>query len=198
MRKCACGRRIPSRIEIDDKVRNLQHRKKCLRCSPFGTKYVFGKKTDGRALTDAEKAERNRNKFKNWYRRKTEELGVDPKTDHRRKVKRKAIDYSGGCCLNCDYSGPDATMVFHHLDPDSKEFKFSDGNNRTWSKIKRELDKTILLCCRCHEELHAGCWKPGKEMKEKQKRIRKAYKDKPLAEYRDGGDDEAKTKTSKT
>src|SRR5581483_11485238 len=32
----SCGAEFPSRMEIDGVVRNLQHRRFCLGCSPFG------------------------------------------------------------------------------------------------------------------------------------------------------------------
>ena len=28
----------------------------------------------------------------------------------------------------------------------------------TWFKIKKELDKCVMLCCVCHRMLHAGHW----------------------------------------
>lgn len=52
-----------------------------------------------------------------------------------------------------------AAMDFHHLDPNSKDFGLS-----TWDKamgnerIAREAAKCACLCCRCHTELHSGCW----------------------------------------
>ena len=46
-------------------------------------------------------------------------------------------------------------MVFHHRDPNTKEFKISAAI-LNWEKIRQEIDKCELLCCRCHTELHYG------------------------------------------
>ncbi len=46
-------------------------------------------------------------------------------------------------------------MDFHHLDPLEKEFTLS-ARMTSWSRIKRELDKCVLLCARCHREVHDG------------------------------------------
>ena len=49
-------------------------------------------------------------------------------------------------------------MDFHHLDPAEKDFTISDRMT-SFEAIKKELAKTVLLCCRCHREVHDG-WHP--------------------------------------
>jgi len=78
--------------------------------------------------------------------------------EHRRKMKLKAIEYKGGKCKKCGYNRCANAMSFHHLDPAQKDFKISCGRTWSWEKIKKELDKTIMFCNRCHAELHAGLW----------------------------------------
>lgn len=34
---CSCGNRIPNRVKVEGKWRNLQSRRRCLSCVPFGT-----------------------------------------------------------------------------------------------------------------------------------------------------------------
>jgi len=46
-------------------------------------------------------------------------------------------------------------MDFHHVEILTKEFTISDRMT-SWGAIKAELDKTVLLCCRCHREVHDG------------------------------------------
>ena len=46
--------------------------------------------------------------------------------------------------------------MFHHLDPELKDFGISGNANRSWDKIQVELDKCVLLCANCHSEVHAG------------------------------------------
>jgi len=47
-------------------------------------------------------------------------------------------------------------LVFHHKDPLKKSFEISNAASRSVSAIREELLKCILLCNRCHSELHAG------------------------------------------
>jgi hypothetical protein len=78
--------------------------------------------------------------------------------DRRRKqLKEKAVQYLGGKCIMCGYSECIQALATHHLDPSTKDFNISHkGYTRSWEKVKAELDKCVLLCCRCHIEVHSG------------------------------------------
>jgi hypothetical protein len=69
------------------------------------------------------------------------------------REKQKAVDYKGGKCVGCGYGGCLAALDFHHLNPKEKE-----GLKAHWSfeKNRKELDKCVLVCVRCHREVHAG------------------------------------------
>lgn len=79
-------------------------------------------------------------------------------TQRRRdKVKLMAIEYKGRKCCKCGYNKCVEALEFHHLDPTQKDFGIaSKGYTRSWSKIKAELDKCILVCSNCHREIHSG------------------------------------------
>lgn len=70
------------------------------------------------------------------------------------KKKQKAVNYLGGVCKECGYHKCLAALEFHHLDPNEKDLDPSRILNRSWEKIKLELDKCILLCSNCHKEIH--------------------------------------------
>ena len=72
--------------------------------------------------------------------------------------KLKAIEYKGRKCQICGYDKCMAAMEFHHTDPTKKDPKLLTGMRLvvwSWDKMVNELDKCILLCCRCHRELHS-------------------------------------------
>lgn len=76
-------------------------------------------------------------------------------SEQRRKVKLQCIEYKGGACTKCGYNKCPAAMVFHHPDPNEKDFGISsNGVSRSFEKCKPELDKCVLLCVTCHAEIH--------------------------------------------
>ena len=73
----------------------------------------------------------------------------------RLKYKKLAVEYKGGECMKCGYSKCMSALEFHHINPNEKDFGISqDGLNKSWDKIKKELDKCILVCANCHREIH--------------------------------------------
>ena len=79
------------------------------------------------------------------------------RTETRREIKQKAVEYKGGCCEICSYNRCLAALTFHHRDPNEKDFGISDIMNTVrWSRIQKELDKCYLLCANCHAEVHNG------------------------------------------
>lgn len=93
---------------------------------------------------------------KRTYRQRAKYL-IEAVSKRRKRLKEMAIEYKGGSCKVCDYHQCHDCLVFHHLNPKEKDFGLSTkGLTRSWERIKKELDKCILLCSRCHCELHAG------------------------------------------
>lgn len=74
-------------------------------------------------------------------------------TNWRRRTKQKLVDYKGGKCIVCDYNKSLRAMEFHHLDPSEKDFSIS-GKSWSYEKLRQESDKCILVCNRCHAEIH--------------------------------------------
>ena len=75
----------------------------------------------------------------------------------RYRAKKMGVDYLGGECYRCKWSGDLSGFDFHHMDPDEKEFHLTSSNmsNRTWESVKEELDKCELLCALCHRLEHS-------------------------------------------
>lgn len=91
-----------------------------------------------------EKLEDEERKSRNYERVKS----------HRQKVKEKAISYKGNHCEKCGYDKCSWAFDFHHLDKNKKDFTLSSCLTLSWDKIKKELDKCIMICANCHRELH--------------------------------------------
>jgi hypothetical protein len=144
-----CHQPIPTRFLIDGKIRNLGKRKYCLVCSPFGMhntrKIIEGNKNPkfckqcGKPLPS-----RRRNICNTCHVNK-----------YRQNVKRKLVEYKGGKCKICGYNRCIRNLTFHHIDQNEKEFQIG-GQSRSFDKLKKEVDKCVLLCCICHGEVHEG------------------------------------------
>ena len=73
------------------------------------------------------------------------------------RKKQQAVDYLGSKCSQCGYSKCLQALDFHHIDPKTKEANPSYIVMRwAWHRVKRELDKCIVLCRNCHAEVHYG------------------------------------------
>lgn len=83
----------------------------------------------------------------------------------RKKVRLMSIKYKGSRCAVCGYNKCLKALEFHHLN--SKDFGISEkGYTRSWKKVKKELDKCILLCANCHREVHKGITQLPREIEE--------------------------------
>lgn len=155
MRSCkhdGCQNKIPATIKIDGKSRNLKNRIYCFECSPFGV-HNTRKVTEESKIYLCSLCNKTFN-----YKRGSGSTKVFcascQVTRSRQKRKLLAVEYKGGACSVCGYNKSMRALEFHHLDPSKKDFGFSDGTQKSWDVQKLELDKCILLCCRCHAEVH--------------------------------------------
>ena len=65
--------------------------------------------------------------------------------------KIKAINLLGGCCKICGTNNI-FVLQFHHSE--DKLYEISSIIDLRWSKIEKELNKCILLCANCHNEIN--------------------------------------------
>jgi hypothetical protein len=56
-------------------------------------------------------------------------------------------------CCKCDEKRW-YVLDFHHLDPNTKNFDLGDKSKFSLKKVKKEIEKCILLCRNCHSEFH--------------------------------------------
>lgn len=134
------------------KKHNLQTRKFCLDCSPFGshnTKDLNKQVTRiCQSCSRASKSKRSLCFSCSYKKRRTEK-------------REKIYKIVGTSCWYCNYDrGFKAIPVleFHHLNEEEKLFDLSARAivGFSWNRVKKELKKCVLLCCRCHREYHYG------------------------------------------
>lgn len=94
--------------------------------------------------------------LRNDGRYRCKKCNVDAVKKRRQTLKNKAIEYKGGECQNCGYDKYVGALEFHHINGE-KDFGIAyNGYTYSWKKVKKELDKCILLCSNCHREAHAN------------------------------------------
>jgi|SRR6185436_17436869 len=69
-------------------------------------------------------------------------------------LKRRAIEYKGGKCTDCDGVFHDCLYDFHHIEQHTKEFNIGSVRWVSWKRVQKELDKCVLLCAHCHRLRH--------------------------------------------
>ncbi len=57
-------------------------------------------------------------------------------------------------CVLCGEDTPEV-LDFHHLDPTQKDFTIGTATNYSWSKLKSEIEKCVVVCKNCHTKIHA-------------------------------------------
>lgn len=75
----------------------------------------------------------------------------------RRDVKAIVVREAGGSCLLCGYNRCVAALHFHHVNPKDKRFHVAlRGAARSLERVRKEVQKCVLLCANCHAEVEAG------------------------------------------
>jgi hypothetical protein len=76
----------------------------------------------------------------------------------RRRTKSRIVEAMGGACCICGYNKCTSALALHHLDPSKKDFALSSlrANPKRWQTVVAELEKCILVCHNCHNEIHEG------------------------------------------
>lgn len=80
--------------------------------------------------------------------------GTQKKTAKHRERRKRIIELAGGKCIVCGYNKCLAALDFHHKVPSEKERSMSYFLHCKEEKALAEMEKCLLLCCRCHRELH--------------------------------------------
>lgn len=167
-----CNSEFPNRAFIEGKERNLQRRKYCLDCSPFGghnTRPLCLSPLEIRTCPGCERElpptffykRRNREGSSSYCKDCTTEQTIA----RQQKLKIRLVEYKGGKCVLCGYDRCLAALVFHHREPQGKDYRLSRHKTLAFETVVSEIDKCDLLCCRCHAEIHDAWNKEKRRMR---------------------------------
>lgn len=71
-----------------------------------------------------------------------------------KRNKTTLVEYKGGKCVCCGYNTYIGALDFHHLDPRGKDPNWKKMRHWSAERVKKEVDKCVLLCRNCHSEVH--------------------------------------------
>lgn len=158
-----CSNEFPNRLKLDGKYRNLQRRKYCLECSPFGEHNTA--KLNGEPIKSSTKdgmkicskcGEDNQANFYNNKKTICKKCHNQYTLNKGQEKRHKAIDRLGGKCYICGYNKYYGSIDIHHLDPSVKDKNFACLRGWSWERIEKELQNCVALCRNCHSEVHGG------------------------------------------
>lgn len=159
-----CESYFPTKIKIKGKWKSLQRRKYCLDCSPWNTHNTRKLEINNSEIKFCPCCKTTKS-VKEFYVRSNRtdpspyciECSRKERINRIKSIKIKSVEYKGGKCKCCGYNKCNSALEFHHRNRDEKEFSISQLTNlANWEIIKKELDKCVLVCCRCHREIEAG------------------------------------------
>lgn len=103
-------------------------------------------------LKNLDKIKQNKH---DWYIKAKKNGKIQSFREQCRKRKLKFINMLGGKCQNCGYNKCISALDFHHINPEdrSKTKESREYLYKFFEKLVLE-NKIMLLCCRCHRELH--------------------------------------------
>lgn len=152
-----CQQKFPNRAVINGETKNLQRRKYCLVCSPWGKHNTLKIHLPPTSTPNKRRCSRCSKSLplKEFYSKRGKphasayckfctSLQV---TERTQRFKELIVEYNK--CI--------AALEFHHRDSTKKEFGLSQlkcHSHNLSPKVKKELDKCDLLCANCHREVH--------------------------------------------
>ena len=82
---------------------------------------------------------------------------IKRKTERCRSHKAQAVALLGGKCRVCSYKRCVDCLDFHHVNGEKQDrFIRHSITKFSLARLMKELKKCVLVCCRCHREIHAG------------------------------------------
>ena len=103
---------------------------------------------------------KNNEEYRKWKR----EWYQKNKEKEKNRLKQYAIDKAKFVdeykqkhgCYFCKETDP-IVLDFHHLDDETKEYSISRKTRHySISRLKKEIEKCIVVCSNCHRKIHAG------------------------------------------
>ena len=127
----------------------IKTKKQCSQCKRWKQRNEFNKKhwsCTGNLRSECKKCEHT-------YKQKYFQVHKREKQMHIITVMNR-LKING--CAICSYSKCAMALTFHHTNPKDKSFGLNQCClHRSNEKVATELNKCILLCCRCHREIHS-------------------------------------------
>jgi hypothetical protein len=160
-----CHKEFSTHPNINGEKHRMYYREFCLKCVPINkeaNKHLYNKpnKNFNGVLDNTKLRCKECNKFylykRHGYSCSPTKCGRCLNRNTKHQHKKMSVDYLGGRCINCGWDLFVEGLAFHHKNRDIKDFTISSNRTSSWKRLKRELNKCVLLCLVCHAGVHAG------------------------------------------
>ena len=91
-----------------------------------------------------------------WYKKNRDKTIAKTKRNSERILAWLRDYKTTHGCSKCSYNTHAVALDFHHVDESRKEFPLNAAQRRRYGmeRIKKEVDKCIILCANCHRVHH--------------------------------------------
>jgi hypothetical protein len=98
-------------------------------------------------------SEKGKQLGKKYYRSEKGKIKYARQKD---KIKKIMQELKINGCAICGYDKCESALHFHHVNNEDKKYHFAMSKiiGKSDIDITEELNKCILLCCLCHNEIH--------------------------------------------
>lgn len=153
-----CGNQFPRKIIIDGKERNLQTRKFCFVCSPFGSHNTRNLIAVARQCVTGQQILKTCHDCGREHAQKGLRCFACYFQIRQKTIVSKVQGIVGTRCWFCDYDRTWRNLAFHHVDTSTKKFGLTTRElvGKKWKSVIEEIKKCVLCCHNCHGEIHEG------------------------------------------
>lgn len=151
MKNCIkCQNKIPNRIKIGNRFRNLQNRKYCITCSPIdkhNTKkiHLISKSSNIKYCNNCSKEFKTKGSL--CYT-----CNFNKRQNRTRKI---IISLVGTQCYICGYDKQNFKLIdMHHIKDKSFSLNMREILRHSWKDVVEEIKKCLPVCANCHREIH--------------------------------------------
>ena len=141
----------------NDKISStISDEKYCPKCGQHRSKKEFGKDMGRKDRLDHYCRSCRAKLARERYRNNPDSAARKDAARNAKRLRVTDIIRAFALLEGCAITGSKESLVFHHLDPDTKLFGLNKAYERSWNDILGELEKCVVVNNRIHGKIHSA------------------------------------------